>query len=348
MTSISAGDVATPEPPSVGATALPPHAVLWEAATGAYVSRCLHVVAELGVADHVGPDGADVEQVAKSVGADPDALGRMLRALSGAGIFDVELPMIRHNDVSPLLRNDHPMSMCAFAHMMGLPLSWDAIGRLPETARTGRAGMLALDPDGFFSYLSSHPEQRNVFDAAMASKSWADIGAILDAYDFGAHGSVADVGGGRGHLLQAIVDRHPSIEASLVELPEVIDQLSAAATGGDLRLVGADFFTDDLPSADAYVLMEIIHDWDDHDAVRILSNIRRSAPPSAVVLLVETVLSDRPGPDPAKTLDVVMLAVTGGRERTGSEFEALFAAAGFTTTEVIPTAGSVQIVRAAL
>jgi len=308
----------------------------------------LQVVAELGVADEIGPDGADVEQVAEAVGADADALGRMLRALSGAGVFEVDLPTVRHNEVSQLLRKDHPMSMGAFAHMMGLPLSWDAVGHLPETARTGRAGMLALDPGGLFSYLTDHPQERVIFDQAMASKSWADIAGILDAYDFAPHGSVADVGGGRGHLLSAIVDRHPAIEASLVELPEVIAQLSATATGTELQLVAADFFTDDLPSADVYVLMEVIHDWDDHDAVRILSNIRRSAPPKAVVLLVEMVLSDRPGPDPAKTLDVVMLAVTGGRERTAPEYEALFAAAGFTMSGVIPTQGSVQIVRAEL
>ncbi len=349
MTSIPTLDREAPaSSPSGPPAGPPPHAVLAQLATGAYVSRCLHVVAELGVADEIGPDGADVHHVARAVGADADTLGRMLRALAGVGVFAVDLPTIRHNDVSQLLRKDHPMSMGAFAHMMGLPLSWEAIGRLPETARTGRAGMLALDPDGFFSYLSNHPDQRDVFDAAMASKSWADIACILDAYDFGALGSVADVGGGRGHLLQAIVDRHPSIEASLVELPEVITQLSNAATTRDLQLVAADFFTDDLPSADAYVLMEIIHDWDDHDAVRILSNIRRSAPPNAVILLVESVLSDRPGPDPAKTLDVVMLAVTGGRQRSGPEFATLLAEAGFTQTEVIPTTGAVQIVKASL
>lgn len=325
--------------------ALPPHGLLWNLATGAVLSRCLHAVVALGVADALDPGGGDIRTLAHEVGVDPDALGRVLRALASQGVFGVALPDVRHTEASLLLRSDHPMSMGAFAHMMGLPMCWDALTLLPETLRSGHAGILSLDADGLFPYLRRHPDQRAVFDRAMTSKSHADIQSLLQAYDFGAHSVVADVGGGRGHLLRAIVEHDPQVEAVLVELPEVIASVGAEQTDpGRMTLVAADFFRDALPTADAYVLMEIIHDWDDDDAVRILSNIRRSAPDHAVVLLVETVLDARPGPAPV--LDVVMLCVTGGRERTPAQYSALFLAAGLELVGVVPTAGAVQVVQA--
>lgn len=339
-TPIAAGD--RPAPMDV-----PAHALLWHLATGAVVSRCLHVVAELGVADALEAHGADVDALADELDVDADALGRVLRVLAAHDVFDVELPAVRHTEASLLLRSDHPMSMGPFVHMMGLPMCWEPVSRLAETVRTGRAGVFALDPDGLFPYLSRYPDQRDVFDRAMTAKSLADISCVLEAYDFGAHRAVTDVGGGRGHLLQAIADRHPDVEAALVELPEVIARVAAERTTTDrVQMVAADFFTEDLPAANVYVLMEIIHDWDDADAVRILSNIRRSAPDDAIVLLIETVLGDRSGPDPAKTLDIVMLTVTGGRERTPAEYARVLETAGLELVSVIPTSGAVQIVEA--
>jgi C-methyltransferase len=337
----TAADLPTPV-----AAHLPPHAVIWDLATSAAISRCLHAVAGLGVADALDPDGADIDELATALEVDADALGRVLRALSARGVFEVDLPRVRHSEASLLLRTTHPQSMGAFAHMMGLPLSWDAMTTLPDTVRTGRAGSFELHPDGFFAYLAEHPDQHRVFDEAMTAKSHADIAFILEAWAFDGVGSVADVGGGQGHLLRAIVDRNPGVEAVLVELPDVIARAAAGHLGGVAELVAADFFTDPLPAADVYVLMEIIHDWDDHDATRILANIRRSARPGATVLIIETVLQDRPGPDPATTLDIVMLALTGGRERTPERYEAVLHAAGLELVRVIPTGGAVQIVEA--
>jgi len=329
-------------------TKAPPHAVLWDLSTRAFVARCIHVVAELGVADAIGDDGADVADVAVELGVDADALGRVLRALSPYGVFDVDLPQVRHTEASRLLRRDHPMSMAAFAEMMGSPMSWDALTPLRETVETGRAGVFDLDPDGLFAYLRRHDDQAQVFDRAMTAKSHADILCILGAYDFGGGRRVADIGGGRGHLLDAIAQQHPGVAATLFEQPEVVDRVAAERAPDDdrLHLVAGDFFRDELPVADVYVLMEIIHDWDDDDAARILSNIRRSAPDDAALLIIETVLREGPGLDPAKTLDIVMLTVTGGRERTPAEYAALMARAGFELARVIPTAGAVHLVEA--
>jgi C-methyltransferase len=325
---------------------LPAHALVWELATAAAVSRCLHVVAQHDVADALEPGGNTVTDLAARLGLDPDGLGRVLRALSAYGVFDVDLPEVRHTEASLLLRADHPMSMGAFAHMMGLPMSWDALGALPTTLRTGRAGIFDLDPDGLFSYLREHPDQASVFDRAMTAKSHADIPLVLDVFDFGAHRRVADIGGGRGHFLHALARRHPQVSATLVDLPEVIERATGDPIVDGLQLVAADFFTDALPTADVYVLMEIIHDWDDADAVRILTNIRQSAPDDAKVVIIETVLDSDHLRDPAKTLDVVMLAITGGRERTPAEYATLFERSGFELARVIPTGGGVQVVEA--
>jgi C-methyltransferase len=326
-------------------SAPPPHAVVWELATFAAVSRCLHAVAQHRVADHVEPDGSTVDELADRLALDADALGRVLRALAAYGVFDVDLPVVRHTEASRLLRADHPQSMGAFAHMMGLPMAWEALGALPETLVTGRAGVLGLDPGGLFSYLRDHPDQALVFDHAMTAKSHADIPLILDTFDFTAHRSVADIGGGRGHFLRALTERTPGIDATLVDLPEVIDRLGEPANHR-VRLIGADFFTDPLPASDVYVLMEIIHDWDDTDAIRILSNIRRSAADHSTVLIIETVLGGQRVGDPAPTLDIVMLAVTGGRERSPAEYSSLLERAGFEFVRVSPTGGGVQVVEA--
>lgn len=333
-----------PEVPSA-AGGVPPHALLWELATVAAVSRCLHAVAAHGVADAVEREGSTVHSVAARLGLDADALGRVLRALAAYGVFDVDLPHVRHNDASRLLRADHPTSMAAFAQMMGLPMSWDALSTLPDTVRTGRAGIFDLDPEGLFSYLRARAAQAEVFDRAMTAKSHADIPLVLAAHDFARHDRVVDLGGGRGHLLRALVERHPSVEAVLVDLPEVLER-GGGSDGDAVRPVAADFFTDPLPAADAYVLMEVIHDWDDTDAVRILSNVRRCAGSGAVLLIVETVLDGRRRRDPATTLDIVMLAVTGGRERSEAEHSAILAEAGWELVGVIPTGGGVQIVEA--
>lgn len=327
-------------------TAVPPHVTVWELATAHTMARCLHAVAHYGVADALDHDGSTVDQLATTLGLDVDALGRVLRALASHGIFEVELPRVRHNQASLLLRTEHPMSMAAFAHMMGLPMSWDAVGALPATLTTGRAGVFDLDDRGLFSYLREHSEQAAVFDRAMTAKSLADIPLVIGAFEFPATGRVVDVAGGRGHLLCALAEQQPGIDATLFELPEVIERVAGGDGLDRITLVAGDFFTDPLPAADVYLLMEIIHDWDDTDAERILSNIRRNAPDGATMLIVETVLGARPIKDPAATLDIVMLAVTGGRERTPAEHGELLGRSGWKLRRIIPTGGGVQIVEA--
>ena len=321
-----------------------PHEVVWTLTNAAVAARCIHVIAELGVADIVGDQPVQVRELASSCGADADALDRVLRLLVAHGVFQLQAGAYAHTPSSRLLRSDHPMSMRAFTRMMGLPSMRGCLTSLDHSVRTGRPAMETMEPKGFWAYLQDHPDEAQIFGQAMTAKAAADINSILAAYDFSRFGTIADIGGGRGHLLRAVLAAVPTAHGVLFDLPEVIDALEP--TMERLAARAGDFFVDPLPTADAYVLMEVIHDWPDAEAIAILSAIRRAAPPGATVLVIEGIIPEQQADPRAHTLDVIMLAFTGGRERTASQFEKLFAAAGFGAVTVIETAGPMRIVEA--
>lgn len=308
-------------------------------------ARALHVVAELGVADHVDEHPRDVEALATELGADADALHRLLRLLEADGLFARDGGGAwSHTPSSRFLRSDHPASVRAFARMAGSAFGWDSFTGLGASARTGAPGIGLLDPAGWTSYLQRHPEEAAVFQDAMTAKAHADVAAALSAYDFARHTRIVDVGGGHGHLVRGILSAHDGVEGVLFDLPEVADR---AARQPRLQVVPGDFFRDALPAGDAYLLMNVVHDWDDADARRILEAVAQAGRPTrATVLLLEVVMPDGPAPHWGKVLDVVMLAVTGGRERTLQEYEALLAAAGLELVGVTPTATPFSVIEA--
>lgn len=324
-------------------TALP-HEIVWNMTNAVIPSRSLHVVAELGVADHLGDEVVGVKELATACGADPDALDRVLALLATHGIFEARDEGYAHTEASRLLRTDHPMSMRAFAHMMALPGFMAMFDRLAHSVRTGKPAAYLVDPGGMWSYLQRHPDEAEVFARGMTGKAAADIAAVLGAYDFARFATIADIGGGRGHLLRAVLDAVPTAQGVLFDLPEVIETLDIATERLTPR--AGDFFVDPLPEADAYILMEIIHDWPDAESAAILGAIRRAASPGARVLIIENVLAEGVADPRGRALDVIMLAVTGGRERTPSQFRRLLEGAGFADTTVIETAGPLRIVEA--
>jgi hypothetical protein len=241
-----------------------------------------------------------------------------------------------------LLRADHPQSMRSFARMMNLPIFMKSFAGLSETAKTGKP---VIDFAGFMEYFAAKPEESSIFNQAMADKSSSIIPAVLDAYDFNSFGVIADIGGGRGHLLRGILQRSPNASGILFDLPHVIRE-SAAHNSERLELQPGDFFADELPTADAYLLMEVIHDWNDEDSDRILAAIRRAAPLHARLLIIEAIVSESSDADFSKVLDVIMLAVTGGRERTPSEYKDLLSRAGFELKRIITTPSQYSIIEA--
>ncbi len=184
-----------------------------------------------------------------------------------------------------------------------------------------------------------------MFNAAMGAKAQGAVAAILASYDFSGFGRIGDIGGGNGHLLRAILDTEPGAEGILFDLPHVIEEAASVASGR-LGLQAGDFFRDPLPGCDAYLLMEIIHDWGDEDSFSILRAVRRAAPPRAKLLVIETIVPDDPGPDWSKMLDIHMLALLGGRQRTWQEYEALLARSGFVFEREIDTGAGISILEA--
>jgi len=314
-------------------------------AGGACLPRSLHAVAELGVADALQEDPKTVAQLAEAVGAQPEALGRVLRLLSSYGIFELTGDKVRHTETSKLLRTDDPHSMRALARMFGLDVNWNVFTELLYSVETGEPAATKTLPGGFWAHFLKNPEAGRIFNEAMVAKAQTQVPAVVGGYDFSRFGTVADIGGGRGHLLQAILAANRKARGVLFDLPNVVQDASAVASDR-LELQPGDFFKDPLPAADGYVIMEVIHDWPDDDSLAIFKAIRRAAKPGSTLLVIEQMVPNDPGPHWSKMLDIHMLALLGGKQRTREEYEALLRDAGFTPIGLHATRSDVSILEA--
>ena len=321
-----------------------PHELVWSLATEGFAARCVHVIADLGVADRIDDSPVSADELASACGVDADALGRVMHLLAAHGIFDQRSGRFGHTESSRLLRSDHPMTMRPFLQMMGLPIIWGSITELGHAVRTGRPSLEVLEPQGLWAHLQAHPSEGEIFGRAMTAKAGAEGAAVVDAFDFQQYRTIADIGGGRGHLLRAVLETAPDSEGTLFDLPEVIDSLDVQHPR--MQATAGDFFKDALPAADAYVLMEILHDWPDEECVAILAAICRAAHEKSTLLIIEGVLPEDHKDPRAATLDLIMLTVTGGRERTATNFEKLLQRAGWGLNRVVETASPMRIVEA--
>ena len=321
-----------------------PFATLTQIAGGYCLPRSLHVVADLSVADAFDETPRTVSELAAAVGAHPDALGRVLRLLAAYGVFELQGDTVHHSPASRLLRSDHPQSMRAFAQMFGLPVFWATFEAMGHAVRTGTPATDAVFPQGFWGYLAEHSEAGRVFNAAMQAKAQGAIAGILATYAFSGFRTIADIGGGRGHLLRAILDAVPTATGVLFELPHVIAETSIDVER--LTMQGGDFFRDALPTCDAYLLMEIIHDWGDEESIAILRAVRQATAPGAKALVIEAIVPDDSGPHWSKLLDLHMLTLLGGRQRTQHEYTALLSQSGFRFLREIDTGAGISILEA--
>jgi len=321
---------------------------LVEISAGYWLPRALHVVADLGVADALDQEPRSAVYLAKEVGTDADALDRVLRLLASHGVFDRRGGKYVHNALSRALRSDHPHSMRAYVRLVGLPVFWRSWGALEQVVRSGKPAVSDI-----FAYFKEHPQETEIFDAGMKSKAESAISPVIAGYDFSTFGTIGDIGGGLGHLLKAILKSSPKSRGVLFDQPHVVERVEAdEAIGNRLTSQGGDFFRGPLPRCDAYIVMEVLHDWTDEQSQQILQQIRNAAPDAAKLLVVETVLPDESawaagkGEHFGNHLDINMLVLTGGRERTSDEFASLFADSGWRLSRVIPTPSPYSIVEA--
>lgn len=320
----------------------------------AWMAQAIAAAAELGIADALAEGPLPIDELAGRVGADPDAVQRLVRALAGRGVFR------RRRDgryeLTPLaetLRRDTAPSLAGMARFVGSRAHRDHWSELAEAVRTGNAVIPRLRGMAVFDYLATEPDIAAVFNAAMTGVSELSTAPVVAGYDFAALGStptIVDVGGGHGRLLAAVIAATPTARGVLYDLPQVVAGapalLAEHGVGDRIRIKEGSFFDAVPGGGDAYLLKNVIHDWPDDEAVQILRNVRAAARPGSVVLLVEAVLP-RHGRDFAGNwLDLEMLVGADARERTADEYARLLTRAGFGRVRVVPTASPFGIIEA--
>jgi hypothetical protein len=330
---------------------VPPPIAMLEMVTEMWAAQAITAAADLGIADALakGPQSAD--ELASAVNADADALRRLLRALTTRGIFrqrrDGRYDLTALADT---LRSDADVSMAAFARFLGSPQHREHWSQLTDAVRTGRSVVPALRGKPVFEYLADEPELAAIFNDAMTSISELAIAPLVAAYDFGPYATIVDVGGGHGRLLAAILGATPGARGILFDQPQVVAGAPAVLeehhVAGRVRIAEGSFFDAVPGGGDAYVLKNVIHDWPDDDAVRILGNVRRAAATGKNVLLIEGVLPGHDREYPGNWVDLEMLVTADARERTAAEYGELLRRAGFDLTRVVETAGPLSVVEA--
>jgi SAM-dependent methyltransferase len=301
-----------------------PESQLWDLLRGALATRALAIVADLGVPEALAQGPKSVEELAREVGADPDTLHRLLRALASDDVFFEEEPgVFRNTDASDQLRHS---GWGAFAHLFG-GVFYRAVDGLDTS---GRPAFPEIYDTDFWSWLAAHPDERAVFDRAMEQGNDQRVDRF-DRVEWCGHETVVDVGGGNGSLLVELLQREPGLRGIVFDLPETVRE--EEAFGDRIEFVEGSFF-ESVPQGDVYVLSTILHDWDDERATAILRTIRAAAQPDARLLLLEAVVPPGNEPDGAKWLDLLMLALFAGRERDEARWRALLEAGGFESTSI--------------
>lgn len=321
--------------------------------TGYWVSQLLFVAARLGVADLLAKGPMTPESIAKRTGAHAPFVRRMLRALASLGVFaEGKGGRFRLTPLAQTLRSDRPGSLRDFARMIVDDYNWLPWGQLARGVKSGETPFHQVFGVPIFGYLAKHPEQERVFSASMASLSETENSAVARAYPFGELGSIVDVGGAHGHLLATILKRHRKLRGVLYDQPQVVGvaaksgYLSSPGLRRRAEVLGGSFFDSVPAGADAYIMKYVLHDWDDDKSLQILRNCREVLPPDGRVLVAEHVIPPGNGPYWGKLLDINMLVLTGGQERTREEFRALFARAGLRLRRVVPTACPLSVLEA--
>lgn len=326
------------------------HQQLDQMITGYWISQAIYAAAKFGIADLLAAAPRTAEQLAAATSTNADALYRLLRALASIGIFAESEG--RRFSLTPLaepLQSDVPGSKRALALMSG-DEQFRAWSEIAYSIQTGQRAFDKEFGEPIFDYLGKHPDKARIFDAAMVGIHGRESAAILDRYDFSGMEVVADIGGGNGSQITALLQRHGRMKGILFDLPHVIERARERMAALDVldrcELVAGSFFESVPAGADAYLLRHIIHDWEEEKALTILRNCQRAMTSASRLLVIESVIPSGNEPFGGKFLDLVMLLIPGGKERTSAEYRELFDQAGFQLARVVPTDTEVSILEA--
>jgi hypothetical protein len=326
----------------------PAHMRILQLLNGAHVAGAVYCLAQLGIPDLVAAAPKSADELASQIGADPQALYRLMRAAASVGVL-CEGPdgKFSQTPMSAVLGSSATPSLRAFATMTGRDWHGRGWSHLEYCVRTGKQALDHIYGTHIFEYLKQNPAEGQIFNDAMTELSMVDGPAVADAYNFEGIRSIVDVGGGHGFLLATILERNPHLRGTLYEAAHVVE---GAATGPlklmmeRCTLASGDMFSSVPAGADAYIMKHIIHDWPDDLCLRLLKACRKSVNPGGKLLVVDSVI--QPGNDfsPGKFLDLQMLIFPSGCERTEKQFRNLFAASGWQLSRIIPTAVSDSII----
>ena len=310
---------------------------------GYFVSRAMHVAAQLDIATLLADGPKTCEALAKTTSTHAETLYRLLRALASCGIF-VEDSQRRfaNTELSELLRSDIPNSMRPMTLFFGDETTLKSWQSLLHSVTTGEPAFEHVFGAHHFDYLSRHPDTAKMVDDAMVSVSSMMNTAIATAYDFSAVSTIVDIAGGYGSTLCTILKAHPALRGILFDMPHVIEgarqYIAEQGIADRCEVIAGDFFQSLPRGADAYFMKHIIHDWDDERCVKILRNCHAAMPSHGKLLVSERIVPPGNAPSYSKLSDLVMLVMTpGGRERTEAQYRKLFEAGGFKLTRLVPT-----------
>jgi cyclopropane fatty-acyl-phospholipid synthase-like methyltransferase len=309
---------------------------------GYMISQCVYVAAKLGIADMLKDGTRDCEELAAASEVHASSLYRILRTLAGFGIFaEHEERRFTLTPMAELLRSDVPGSLRSWSIMRGEEFLWQPWGQILHSVKTGESAFFQVFGMGTWEYFAQCPEASAIFDDAMRSISAQKFGAVANAYDFSDINTIVDVGGGNGGLITSILTSNPHMNGVLADLSQVAESarkhIEAAGLSDRCTCVTIDMFESVPEGADAYIMANVIHDWHDEEAIKTLQNCRRALEPGGRVLLVEMLVTGPNEPHQSKLVDIEMLIMERGKERSEGEYRTLYEAAGFRLARVIPT-----------
>ncbi len=329
----------------------PLQAQLGQLVTAHWTSQAIYAAAKFGIADLLREGSRSVTELASATDTKPELLYRLMRALASVGIFaEQDERRFALTPLAELLRSDVAGSQRSLALMMGED-QYRAWGNLADTVQTGDNAYEKLFGKPIFERLAEQPEKAQIFDDAMTGIHGRETAAILDAYDFSGIKVIADIGGGNGSKITAILQKYPNMQGILFDLSHVIQRaqhvIETAGLSDRCQLVPGDFFQAVPGRADAYLMRHIIHDWDDEKSLQILANCHAVMSPGNKLLVVESVIPPGNEPFMGKFLDLTMMLIPGGKERTAREYRDLYDKAGFDLVRIVPTTTEVSVIEGA-
>lgn len=327
-----------------------PSELLLQFATAYKASACLHAAAQLKLADLLASGPRQVSELARAAQANEDAVYRVLRALASVGIFTEASPRTFANTpASELMRTGARESLRDMVLWIADPFHFRNYAELMHSVKSGETVIKKTSGREIWEYFEQDKAEAKIFNDAMTTFSALLTPPVLEAYDFGGLGTLADIAGGHGFLLTSILKKHADLRGILFDLtgvaPAAKSRIESLGLASRCEIVSGDFFTS-VPAADNYLMKNIIHDWDDAHAVAILKNCAGAMRGKGKVILLELVISPGNEPHFGKFLDIEMLALASGRERTEAEYAGLFSAAGLRLSRVVPTKSAACLIEA--